>query len=169
LSKTVKKSERSSGPGIASVIALRRVRVKFHNFMTREQKIESIRAACIKANPEILAMKFGCKVDHGGDIFFAIRVDGDDVIYDVPSLSVKQRISVWNLKPLGRPIRLADVLSTIGNVKDKEGIVNVSHQGYFSISLPPQEHHPSLQWNLHTDDLTQQSDECIDFLANLLS
>jgi hypothetical protein len=67
-------------------------------------------------------------------------------------------------KIIGRPIRLADVLLAIGKVGLK---AHINQDGYF----PTKSGNTTTlnYWNLRTDDLTQQSDECIDFLYMILN
>lgn len=107
--------------------------------MTHNEQLDAIRAAAIKANP-------------------SIKLDPSD----------------WNYQYYSgvRPIRLADVLLAIGKAEnnalrsfprdatvDARGILS----SYFSLTDKRGE-----SWKLHLDDLTQQSPECITFLADLL-
>ena len=64
----------------------------------------------------------------------------------------------------GRPIRLADVLLAIPTlwVQPKTDVGNGTrfiHSGMANSGI---------SWNLRRDDLAEQSDECVAFLANLL-
>lgn len=107
----------------------------------REKHLEVIRAACIKANPEIekrerVLAEFGAGYFH--------------------------------------PIRLADVLLAIGGEKGQTKGLVVNTLGQMTVmeliegglavrSLPD----IIVEWNLRRDDLTQQSDECVAFVASL--
>lgn len=58
-----------------------------------------------------------------------------------------------------RPIRLADVLLAMGSKKYM--ISNDGHTNYAELTID--------YWNLKDDNLDNQSDECKEFLINLLS
>jgi hypothetical protein len=116
---------------------------------TRDQHISAIREACIKANPELWKK---------GDIVYRkIEKHGASVESD---------------------IRLADVLLAIKqkDVDLEKKIEDVSGRGgakatYLYSTLMRFAHMDASNaefWNLRQDDLTQQSDECIAFLADLL-
>jgi hypothetical protein len=61
----------------------------------------------------------------------------------------------------GRPIRLADVLvaTELGWARNKRGTMEIN----------PIHAELITKWNCRTDDLSQQSEECIDFLHALLT
>lgn len=99
--------------------------------MTTEEKVEAIRQACIKANPEI------------------------DTTYWISPKDPYEGIE--DCKEVTRPIRLADVLLA------KE-CINRAREMYNRYTYETVE-----KWNLHADDLTQQSPETIDFLYGLLA
>ena len=88
-------------------------------------KIDKIREACIKANPEIEQI-----------------CGGEDVAHFCPNCSNK----------IGRPIRLADVLLAIGEVRP-DFLLAVGHPA---------------NWNLKDDNLENQSEETIGFIHNLI-
>jgi hypothetical protein len=115
--------------------------------MTRDQQLADIRAACIKANPSILELE------------------------EMSGLRIE------------RPIRLADVLLAIElSVGSNITYYSADTRGciYGTIELDPVQlnnfpgvdhfikHIPGPTWNLRKDDLTEQSDECVAFLAQLL-
>lgn len=64
-----------------------------------------------------------------------------------------------------RPIRLADVLVAMG-ARDNVVRLAVSEAGEFLFLDSGKQ--PAIYWNIHTDDLSQQSEECITFLDTLL-
>jgi hypothetical protein len=75
-------------------------------------------------------------------------------------------------KILGRPIRLADVLlamcqktQMIRPFLDVDGMMYEVDYAGFTLTIGKY----LCQWNLRADDLTAQSDECIDFIHSLLS
>lgn len=105
----------------------------------RQAAIEKIRAACIAANRE--------------------RWNNPD--------NYESHMSGWT-------IRLADVLLAI---ETKSSSYSVSNVGYFERweCLPDTNGRdyrlysdPKIRWNLRADDLTQQSDELIELVANLV-
>lgn len=113
----------------------------------REEHIEKIRKACIEANPEIMELNFGCELEE-----FEI---------------------------LGRPIKLSDVLLAIKETYGNTMGFFLNQYGMFYHMLEeikyPDSMNPvvlkykELGWNLREDDLTKQSPECLQFLADLLS
>jgi hypothetical protein len=67
------------------------------------------------------------------------------------------------------PIRLADVLLAIAS-SDNEKYTAISEFGHFlSLTDRMEVGDVNVCWNLRHDDLTQQSDECITFLADRLN
>lgn len=104
--------------------------------------LEIIRAACIKANPEI---KERASTDTGTDSRPKIYFEFED------------------------DIRLADVLLAIDKTPHwMLGKWSVRSDG--AIATPDNFMHGDIlaSWNLHKDDLTQQSPETLQFLADLL-
>lgn len=80
--------------------------------MTKEQKIEAIRQACIKVNPSILDLKFGCEIAVFGDrgIFLSSFLRSYYVQFGSSSIP-QSLISIENtIEIIGRPIELADIL-----------------------------------------------------------
>lgn len=59
-----------------------------------------------------------------------------------------------------RPVRLADVLLAINTKSSLPDNVNIDRNGGVDTTC---------QWNLRADNLTEQSDECLEFLAALLN
>jgi len=107
------------------------------------EKLEAIRQACIKANPEIVVNKHAqlIKFDHSVEYFEQCR-----------------------------PIRLVDVLlagvtgmeyavSEDGHFLKLSGVTETGLNTYEGIGI---------YWNLRTDDLIKQSEECIGFLYDIL-
>jgi hypothetical protein len=104
--------------------------------MARDQQLETIRQACIKANKEI-------------------------VTTHLPT-------EKFNPYETERPIRLADVLLAIGDNNPKVNGIR-ANGGFMRIGRFQQRNtNYTLFWNLRTDDLTAQSNDTIEFLANLL-
>lgn len=110
--------------------------------MTRQEHIDLIRAACIEANPS------------------------DTTLRDKNSwqgLQIKREY--------GRPVRLADVLLAIDKAANpRYGNLHVTTGGHLGVISPvaPMTH-VYAQWDLIHDDLVDQSDQCVAFLAELLA
>jgi hypothetical protein len=97
----------------------------------RDQQLEAIRAACIRANPHISERSIGAvDEDTGTDMW--VRDD---------------------------TIRLADVLM----LPDTSEMLNATDEENATVCF-----RFIRMWNLRKDDLTEQSDECVAFLYNLL-
>ena len=141
--------------------------------MTTQEKINKIRSECIKVNPEIVELKFGCLVNPdvdsiqfvlmdciGGTKVIEIINDEDVTVFGNPKLVEVKKV-------VGRDIRLADVLymldssgMIIGNSTCSEGEI---------ISLDESETLRIIgNWNLLDDNLEHQSEECIDFIYQLI-
>ena len=147
----------------------------------REEHIQTIREACIKANPEIMELKFGCEVETKSD--GKMRV----ITFDISSAVLANLCGTIALphtdfKILGRPLRLADVLLAL---EKREGVDlffgrGVDEQGK---QIPVKDLHvndgfqfasaaiPILlrDWNLRKDTIESQSDETLKLLAGLLA
>lgn len=142
-----------------------------------QNKLEVIKQKCIEANPSIMELGFGCEIEKDGEIY-KLAVETDLSLFSKTTenfwfcvSSKGQAVSLEkNVRTtiLGRPIRLADVLLAIRE-KNKENWLwqkwlDGSHQAKKSIvSLIDYD-----GWNLLKDNLTDQSQETIDFLSNLL-
>ncbi len=153
--------------------------------MTRDQQIEVIRQKCIEANPEIMELKFGCKIQ---DMVMDEMIEGEDLFTFIGVSEDSRDFLLWNnmsgetvkyaqelvrgsdMFILGRPIRLADVLLTM-NGKGKgltdNWFINTRGHFYKQTMLLPATALPEI-WDLFKDSLTDQSDETISFLYNLL-
>ncbi|MCB1392884.1 hypothetical protein [Nitrobacter sp.] len=64
----------------------------------------------------------------------------------------------------GRPVRLADVLLALEQSGDPQYAVNTTGEFMRWGDTPT-----GIRWNLRKDDLAEQSDECVAFLAELLA
>jgi len=105
--------------------------------MTRQEALNKIREACVKANPEI-------------------------VVYDCGSPCHCHTRNE-------REIRLADVLLAIDGENELNPI-SVTSEGQF-FQYDPEEGAIQLSrkyWTLRKDSLTDQSDECLEFLASII-
>lgn len=146
--------------------------------MQTKDNLEKIRKACISANPEILALKFGCKLQHK---------DYSDTIHiflNIKECGWMQAIQLFNdfvvdikldkYKVIGRPIQLADVLLALDKSPDIKAVV--SDKGHFRVLdnclygqkiVKAGKGQIACDWNLKKP-LEEQSKETIDFIAGLL-
>lgn len=154
--------------------------------MTTQEKLEAIRQACIRSNPEIVELKRGCYFKWNHDMWqvncekcegllFAFSCSGDKHSWP-PEMGAGPH---WDYKYrhfnqeeqsefeiIGRPTRLADVLLAIMHT---EHHVCISSNERFELLNEKGEWVQQFKtWYLHNDDLSQQSPETIDFLYDLL-
>lgn len=145
--------------------------------MTRDTALGIIREACIKANPEIVKLDWGCQYRTFNRFLRVAEslmtpMDGSKDLYEYRNAEGRN-FAVQIKEIIGRPIRLADVLLAIGGsplhqasefrVNGSRGIAEFkiwgiatdTFQGWFS-------------WNLRADSLEEQSDEVLSFLGELL-
>lgn len=146
------------------------------------EKLELIRKACIKANPSIMELGFGCEVewrDEKATLTGQVFTDSEskERYYSItPSLkgvdTFSEKDGYWKI--LGRPIRLADVLLAIHAQTADRKVTGfwtvVGENGEFAkLMLHEGElENCNIAWNLLKDDLRQQSEETVDFLYDLL-
>jgi hypothetical protein len=136
--------------------------------MLKDDQINIIRGKCIEANPEILALKFGCEViGPKGEIYTSTSFpDPDGAIFadnlkdeTATLLSASEYDTI-----LGRPIRLADVLLALEKASDERHSIRAEKDGWFFAIAQ----NVIGMYNLQTDDLREQSEETIKFLYELL-
>ena len=119
--------------------------------MTRQQNTEAIRRACVAANPNIEISR--------------TWLGGSET-----SVRLNEKINY-------RPIRLADVLLAISVSQSKRGYDNENHvwavdtagEFFGQSDSDGSPLYRDMVWNLRTDDLTAQSDECLAFISSLLT
>lgn len=131
-----------------------------------ETKLQFIREACIKANPSIKDLVFGCKVACWSiEYTFISLITGNSDYANVVSAILRQtdKRPIKELVIIGREIRLADVLLAIMTMKYDRKNRGKMTPSYLTIL-------PDLvtQWNLLKDSLSDQSPQTIDFIFNLL-
>lgn len=145
---------------------------------TREQNIETIRKACIAANPEIVELKLGCEViaTHSeigvwrGLLGHPKRTGnawqcGEKQPQEMMGTIFIHRVNIREI--IGRPIRCADVLNVILEESryklphELDGLTRHQWRNERWIEV-------LYEWNLPKDNLTDQSDETLAFLASLL-
>lgn len=123
-----------------------------------QEHIKKIREAVIKANPSILDLELGCEYESCLDGAKMKWID-DQTSRDIGKI-------------IGRPIRLADVLLAINQVL---GINNVAIEEYGVFMQTDNEgwgeihdNDKRVKWILKDDNLENQSEDCINFLYQLL-
>ena len=123
--------------------------------MTKQEKIEFIKQKCVEANPSIMDLVFGCWVLYGGQPDMPYRITqvqkdsiGIDPHVDIVSEDGQsdELVTIDILEILGRDIRLADIV----------------------YALEMNSRYVELYYNLLKDNLNDQSDECVEFIYNLL-
>ncbi len=160
---------------------------------SREIKIEEIRKKCIEVNPEIVELKFGCLIKNPNKLlgtgilveadenekFISWQIHYPDMNDDIfCSFKSKNRGTSWhkpitpNYEILGRPIRLADVLLAI-TMHDPIRYIAISAPGSW-LEIKNGKYQNCMEdgmqaWDLLKDSLTDQSDDCINFIHSLIS
>lgn len=138
----------------------------------KQEYINKIKEACIKANPEIVELKFGCEVIRGSDFGGSpenVFIGNPYECKEVLGKSNKQVRNPWNiddtddlLKILGRPIQLADVLLAIQNKKLGQPVYKVGGIAKGGSLILDEVH-----WKL-TKPLEDQSEETLKFIAGII-
>ena len=164
--------------------------------MNRQEQLELIRAACVKTNPAIplrilltdksakrcvlsrAGIEAGLKPRKREDGVVVgesrdkkswtvrwYKADGDDTLM-YPQGYHKDYIMLLD-EDSPAPIHVSDVLLAIeAHDADSERIISINSVGLFEVRYTDSDE--SAEWNLRQDDLTQQSDECIEFISSLL-
>lgn len=136
-----------------------------------KENLQKIKEACIKVNPEIMELKFGCEGNYDGNPVKWLRYGMDFQNVDGPNVHVWQMdngtryVTPDNniVEILGRPIRLADVLLAT-QWKFSNGMVDADILGSEGVYLYDLLH----DWNLKDDNLDHQPENTITFIASLL-
>ena len=132
--------------------------------MEKQNYINKIREACIKANPEIVELKFGCEVEithkasdyFGRKLFVSEKPDAFGVLSVTIPNFYSIAVSKENIEIIGRPIHLADVLLAI---IDKNKLFKHTEQLLGTVAI---------HWKLENDNLENQSEETLKFIVELL-
>lgn len=137
---------------------------------TREQKLADIREACIKVNPEIVELKFGCQLDLAGFHCTIVNAWPKHKRYLVINLTEPK--TKWYtegqlkytqaFKIIGRDVKLSDLLYTIKSI-----CLSVDGRDEYAEAYNSKNELVRF-WNLLKDSLNDQSDECVDFIYSLL-
>ncbi len=167
--------------------------------MTRSENIAKIREACVKVNPEIMELKFGCVVqrecdcglvcksrvryvqegiEYGNGKSRGVTIDhmedscmGVGVSIMVRDLPSSWNKETWGYEIIGRDIRLSDVLYALHKNYgvSHNMIISCLDSGRFYDNDEGHSYYLKNVWNLLKDRLEDQSDECISFLVDLLN
>ena len=141
--------------------------------MDIQEKIKYIRERCIEANPEIVELKFGCRIkiteiNYTDTVVAHLQSERELKTY------YSYRVLVDDIeKIIGRPIRLADVLLAIEK-RQGEAEYIVTADGHFLQNLSVSEvgfytyEATKFYWNLKDNNLENQSEECKNFIYELL-
>ena len=132
-----------------------------------ENKLQQLKKVIWKANPSILELKFGCKVDAEGKwTIVNERKDIAGTYNAINTIFKKTKLGIVTrgyFENLGRPIRLADVLVALEEESKK--ITKYMDKRYLFITEGQKD--ILAIWNLKKD-FDNQSDECKEFLDKLL-
>ena len=143
--------------------------------------LQKLRQAIIKEIPEIVELKFGCKVEvkwqgekkKRGFVFRNFLIGELDIICnfnEIYSVNPKNKKTPQIVKIIGRDIKLADVLRVVWIVQptmeitDKDRVdfgamVNVTEERVFDVVQ---------DWSLSKNNLDLQSKGTIDFLTEII-
>lgn len=144
-------------------------------------QIEKIRKACIKANPGIVELKFGCVIkSHNIHELppvcdpIVMKTDNGRYVVSSKQYGVVGDYAEKDFEIIGRPIRVADVLVALKGYGHYISIGWSIREGYGCWYVYEDEtggfvaKAEQMAWNLREDDLERQSEECLDFIASLL-
>lgn len=160
--------------------------------MTHTKSEQIVREAVIQAVPEILELKDGCLMmiwwinspyEYPPDekrTEFTSRTMRDNGRVDEKYQQIIEDNVTGTVFSLGRPIRLADILYTIGVVQKRASyyvevgsgrFIKSEHQRGINEdgSANSRDTDTGIYYNLRADSLSEQSDETIHFLAELFS
>ena len=130
----------------------------------RDTHIKNIREACIKANSDIVKLKFGCEfITLGDDRKLKYICKFSDEKYCVAGWIYRgfgECLKTSVGKIIGRPITLADVLLAWIVKHNKDGDSMWGSASWIQIIK---------EWNLRKNHLEDQSEECKKFLSEILT
>lgn len=144
--------------------------------------LEQIRQACIKANSEIVELKFGCEFRYFEGLnryghrrtptvkYLCLNTQDEIVAYLVSPANTRLEIKKDDIEEiLGRPIRLADVLLAISKAdENNHNKIWMKSDGRIVANFETKSLKSVVDWDLLKDDLTQQSETTIDFIHSIL-
>ena len=136
-----------------------------------QNNLKTIREACIKSNPSILNLEFGCEVIFNTRKLFitghALSDEKQVLIGD--KFESKYFVKKSDLEIIGRPIRLADiVLALHTKLSPTQDLIFKEIADKVIQDIRNQIMEVVVRWNLKNDNLENQSEETLQFLAELL-
>lgn len=136
--------------------------------MNNNPHLKTVRDAVILACPDIMELKYGCRIIHYYDHFdgsheeesIVTSKNGNEIqVFTKPhSIVTVKEFNEEDFEVLGRPITLANVLSLLVNRKnpyDRTAENKICTTVY--------------SWDLTNDDLNLQSEATLEFLAGVFS
>lgn len=134
--------------------------------------LKELKQKIVEEVPEIMELKFGCRVTYGEKheyyatfISWVSKTDKIVRVLDHTFYQVKKLESDW-IKSVGRPITLEDVLRA-GRCKLNASNFYITSQSKDTIISIVTDDYGDLDWWLHKP-LSEQSKETIEFLYKLL-
>jgi hypothetical protein len=132
--------------------------------MTPEQKRAQVRAAIIKAVPEVMEWRCeGCKRKHSEYVNGCVYCWSNLLTDEINRVVFPHRA----VRLVERPIRLADVLHAVKE-HDPHFYFKRENKSNDGETLVSGTEKLCDAWNFLRDDLSQQSEECVQFLFDLL-
>ena len=132
-----------------------------------KEKYSKLKKIIQKANPDIMKLKFGCRIVTNQYKQFGIatlikedKIAGDNGDWNVLISGCIMYQNEKDFKVIGRPIRLTDIFLAL----EKNSIYNVC----YSISGQGDNYSTNIPWKIEDDDLDHQSDKTKRILYNLL-
>lgn len=136
----------------------------------RSKLIEEIRNACIITNPNILDLKFGCKIEVGGmtRIINGINHDRDfyTLLDDTTFVVSKETMELSKaIKVIGRDIYLSDIIHAMGQADNNAVTVKNTKEGNV---VSPKLTSLLTWWDFKAESLENQVDNAISFIHSIV-
>ncbi len=91
-------------------------------------KLQTIIKKCIEANESIVELKFGCEVEYVDLVFSVYDLSFGEICIVHREGGRKEKVFESDIKIIGRPITLEDVLMAVDKTK-RTGCLNVNQAG----------------------------------------
>lgn len=137
-----------------------------------QSKYNEVKEKIVQAVPEIMELKFGCKVkakmwskSESKKLIWREGIFISKEISPYPNILFKDGTDFCyhDLKILGREITLVDVLLATGDKLEQADVAVIGDHAHFDSGLDD-----AFSWNLEKDSLSDQSPETLDFLHSIL-
>lgn len=129
--------------------------------MTHQEKLAFIRAKCILSNPEIVELKFGCKIACEQSEQHSVVTVYDSFVECENGIDY----SSYEYKIIGRPITLADILLAL-KMRSNYGYIATNGE-MFQSGRDIEDGIAGAKWNL-LKTLEDQDEPTISFIYNAL-